>query len=399
MLNRLNTFAKLDIADVNPQEGFENSATTVHSGEGYLDCIPEYDVVFKSPGIVLPKDYREYDCKITSQTEVFMQAFNRQIIGVTGTKGKSTVSSLMYHMLSANNIPSLFAGNIGKPCFEIVDEIKPETIVVLELSCHQLEICHYSPAVSIFLNIYEDHLDHYGTFENYFNAKKNIYLNQRPLDVLYCHESVVPEKTPSRTIVVKKDILPFSSLEELDGVKLRGAHNLGNCAFVYGIAKSLGISDEAFIKSLASFNPLHHRLELIGSKNGVDYYDDSISTTVESSISAMESIPNAETILLGGMDRGIDYIKLVDYLLTGKVANVVLMYDSGKRIFDMLSEKDYSNLKIVYKPDLIEATKTAEEITSPGRACILSPAAASYGYFKNFEERGDAFKEILFGVK
>lgn len=396
LLKKLGNYSKIGIADMNPVADADDAVT--HCGEDYLDYIDEYDITFKSPGIVLPKRYNEYKGRVTSQTEIFLQAYGKQVIGVTGTKGKSTVSSLIYHMLHTNNVPSLFAGNIGTPVFEIVDDIKQNTVVVLELSCHQLEICRYSPYVSVLLNIYEDHLDHYGTMENYINAKKNIYLNQPSLGMVYFSKLFVPpaEEISSRYKVVDKSILPFVSLEDIDGVKLRGEHNLTNCAFVYEIAKTFGISDDAFIESLKSFTPLHHRLELIGTKNGVQYFDDSISTTVESTINAVKSISNAHTLLVGGMDRGINYDNLVEYLAGCKLKSIICMYSSGKRIYDMLSSCDNVKPDLIYCDDLKAAVDKAQEVTASGGACILSPAAASYGYFKNFEERGDAYKAMLF---
>ncbi len=397
LLKEIGTCSRLDIADIALKESIPGAV--VYSGEGYLDSIGRYDIVFKSPGIILPKNCREYGCIITSQTEVFLRAYGRQVIGITGTKGKSTVSTLLYHTLHGNGIPCILAGNIGTPVFEIAREIRPETVVILELSCHQLEICGYSPALSVLLNIYEDHLDHYKSFDEYVKAKKNIYLHQHPLDVLYCSKNVKPARSESvsRTIVVDNDILPFESLEAVDGVKLRGRHNLGNCAFVYSIAKSFGISDEEFISSLRSYSPLRHRLEFIGNKNGVDYYDDSISTTVESAINAIESIANASTVLLGGMDRGIDYTGLVKYLSKSKLSSVICMYESGKRIYDLLKDSCESKLNLIYCKDLYEAAEKAQRVTLPGSACILSPASASYGDFRNFEERGDVFKRLILG--
>jgi UDP-N-acetylmuramoylalanine--D-glutamate ligase len=201
---------------------------------------------------------------------------------------------LLYHILKTNDIPCLLAGNIGIPVFDIISDIKPETVVILELSCHQLEYCNYSPSLSLLLNIFEDHLDHYGSMTNYIRAKKNIYLHQHPLDVLFCNEDLRPSKleSVSRTIIVNRDGLPFDNMESINDVKLKGQHNLNNCAFVYYVSKSFGITDSEFIESLKSFEPLPHRLERIGSKNGVEYYDDSISTTVESAISAVKSIRN-----------------------------------------------------------------------------------------------------------
>jgi UDP-N-acetylmuramoylalanine--D-glutamate ligase len=197
-------------------------------------------------------------------------------------------------------------------------------------------------------------------------------------------------------MVIEKESLPFKSLEKIGGVKLRGVNNLVNCAFVYNIAKSFGISDQEFIDSLKSYTPLSHRLELLGSLNGVDYYDDSISTTVESTINAIESIPNASTILLGGMDRGIDYTALVDYLANSKISNVICMYESGKRIYDMLKKLESTNLNLFYCDNLLKAAETAKKHARPGTSCLLSPASASYGDFKNFEERGNVFKTIIF---
>ena len=399
LLKEIGLYSKLDIADIIPQENI--SDCTVYSGAGYLDHINEYDIAFKSPGVVLPENYKKYRCKITSQTEVFLKYFGRQVIGVTGTKGKSTVSSLLYHVLSTNNIPCILAGNIGLPVFDIAKNIEPETNIVLELSCHQLEICEYSPAVSVLLNIYEDHLDHYGSFENYVRAKKNIYLHHRPSDLLYCDESAKPagDELVSSVIIVSKEILPFESLEDINGVKLRGKHNLSNCAFVYSIAKSFGISDGEFVASLKSFSPLRHRIEFIGNKDGIDYYDDSISTTVESAINAIESIGNTSVVLLGGMDRGIDYTALVKYLAESRLSHVICMYESGKRISEMFERCDCVKPSIIYSKDLFEAAKTAQNVTPPGTACLLSPASASYGDFKNFEERGNVFKRLIFDNK
>lgn len=402
MLNRLGVHRQLAIADMNTPSDIEDPSITLHCGDGYLDVLDDYDVVFKSPGIVLPKSWDEYKCLITSQTEVFMQVYNRQIIGITGTKGKSTVSTLTHHVLKENGVPTLLAGNIGLPMFEIYDNITPETVIVLELSCHQLEICRFSPTLGVLLNIYEEHLDHYGTLERYANAKLNIYLNQRPLDELYINNMNLIDgrkAARSRVVMVDTSILPFSSLEELGGVKLRGAHNYSNCAFVYSICHGFGISDEDFINSLRTYEPLHHRLEFIGQKNGVDYYDDSIATAVESCINAMESISNASTMLIGGMDRGIDYTRLVQYLAKCRLQNVIFMYASGKRIYDQLMEYTGGVLSptVYLVEDLAQAAQTAQKVTAAGGACILSPAAASYDHFKNFEERGDAYKALVLG--
>ena len=395
-IKQTGAFSKLGIADVKPVSDLPGCV--IHSGSGYLDNIENYDVVFKSPGIVLPKNYKDYSCIITSQTEVFLKAYGRQVIGITGTKGKSTVASLLYHVLYSNNIRCLFAGNIGIPVFDIAKDMSPGAAAVLELSCHQLEICGVSPAAAVLLNLYEDHLDHYGTYANYIKAKKNIYLHQQPSDILYCGENVKPARgeSVSRTVVVNKDMLPFGSLKDVDGVRLRGEHNLVNCAFVYSIAKTFGITDDEFTAALKSYIPLRHRLEFIGNRNGVDYYDDSISTTVESTINAVETVQNISTLLLGGMDRGIDYSFLAEYLSKSGLSVIICMYESGKKIFEMLKSCEKMKPVCVLCENLPEAIKTAKKLTPPGTACVLSPAAASYGDFKDFKERGDMFKSMVF---
>lgn len=293
----------------------------------------------------------------------------------------------------------LFGGNIGLPIFDITDQIHPRTIVVFELSCHQLEYAHYAPSKAILLNLYEDHLDHYGTVEKYWHAKENIYRNQSISDTLFCNPEFLPAPGQCKATVVKvkSGDLPFASFDELEGVTLRGTHNLFNTAFVYDVCKRYNISDDDFIRALSTFKTLAHRLQFIGSLDGVDYYDDSISTTVESAISAIKAIPNAGTILLGGMDRGIDYDPLVEFLQTRTLENIILMYDSGKVILDKLTAVASPEFMshVHYIEELKDACQFSKEHASKGTAVILSPAAASYGHFKNFEQRGDFFKEQI----
>jgi len=430
VLRRLGNYGSLHIADVNKfalpevDSALISGALTITSGQAYQDCLDDVDIVFKSPGIVLKKPYLSYSCEITSQTEIFLGVFNRQVIGISGTKGKSTVSSLLHHILQNSGINASLAGNIGKAVFDIVDEIEDSSVIVLELSCHQLEFCRISPAVAVLLNLYEDHLDHYGSFEKYVDAKRNIFLHQHPLDSLYCSDylfyqlrsfsinndlreseqanALIKDTLPDRQIFksrlfrVSNSILPFDSLESLNNVKLTGEHNYQNCAFVYEICRSFGISDAQFIYCLRTFTPLRHRLEFIGNINGVDYYDDSISTTCESAISAICAVKNAATALFGGMDRGIDYEPLISFLRNCKLRNLIFMYESGRRIMsELLQQGVRDGIKLHYRDDLRQAAGLAMEITEEGQACVLSPASASYGDFKNFEERGDFFKKII----
>ena len=399
VLKEAGGYSRLDVADSNPAVSSSVTSGITIIGDKYIDLLGDYDIVFKTPGIALPWNIPDTGCIISSQADIFIGEYSAQIIGVTGTKGKSTVSTLLYHTLTSAGRDTVLAGNIGIPVFDIAGKITPDTAIVVELSCHQLEYCGHSPSSAVLLNLFEDHLDHYGTFERYARAKANIYNHQNARDVLYTHLENLPVTicTDSKVLDVSTADLPFLSFEDIGGVRLRGWHNLLNAAFAYDICRDMGIEDEKFISALRSYKPLPHRLEFVGAKNGVDFYNDSISTTVESAISAVLSVPNAKTLILGGMDRGIDYTPLVDFLLGCELSTIIGMYASGRRIYDMfLARCGPSGAKrFIYADDLFNAVKIAQKHTLPGGACLLSPASASYGNFTNFEERGDIFKELV----
>ncbi|MCM1132862.1 MAG: UDP-N-acetylmuramoyl-L-alanine--D-glutamate ligase [Ruminococcus flavefaciens] len=398
------------IADMNKIDDLPENVGFI-CGEEYQKSLDDFDLVFKSPGIVLAKQPSELKCLITSETQVFFEVFREQIIGITGTKGKSTVTSLIYHILKESGKDCRIAGNIGIPVFDIAEEMTDETIVVCELSCHQLEYMTVSPSTAVFLNLFEEHLDHYGTMERYYNAKKNIYLHQEAYDCLLINSDIAPKNSPElkqyiyeisaendeAEIYVHDGIIKRTDHDDyvipVDKIKLLGIHNHYNIAVAYFIT-AFYVEREDFEKALCTFNPLAHRLEYVDTVNGVRYYDDSISTACATAIEAVKSVPNTATIIVGGMDRGIDYATLVDFLAESGI-NIICMETSGKRIYDMFESKD----NIYYAPHLEDAVKLASEITPSGASCVMSPASASYGIFKNFEERGDVFKALVAELK
>lgn len=406
----------LTIADINLIDRTQNNLAenvNIICGEDYQSSLDNFDVVFKSPGIVLQQNIHSLNCEITSETQFFFSCFREQIVGVTGTKGKSTVSSLLYHVLKENGKDCRLAGNIGIPVFDIAESISPDTIVVCELSCHQLEYMTVSPHIAVMLNIYEEHLDHYGTMAKYIAAKQNIYLHQSSDDLFYCNYNLKPTNFVQHCITVSNteknaDVFIYNSEVKFhdyswkipcESIKLLGIHNHYNIGVVYVICRQLGLSDTQIQNSVSTFNPLAHRLEFVAEINGVRYYDDSISTACATAIEALKSIPNPDTILIGGMDRGIDYSDLIDFLCSFNV-KIILMESSGKRIFETINNRKFKNPERVhYCAHLDEAFKLASQITSQGKSCVLSPAAASYGIFKNFEERGDAFKALVNSLK
>ncbi|MBR5508707.1 MAG: UDP-N-acetylmuramoyl-L-alanine--D-glutamate ligase [Lachnospiraceae bacterium] len=413
-IRQVGSAASVTIAD---QAGAspEDTSIKVISGPAYMDTMDDYDLVFKSPGVVLPKDPEYYQCQFTSQMEVFFTAYRDRIIGITGTKGKSTVTTLLYHILKENQRDVVLAGNIGIPAFDILEDIGTETLLVCELSCHQLEYIHVSPHLAVLLNIHEEHLDHYGTMERYVHSKQQIYLHQRPEDLLFCGQEVLPDTDTCQSQIYSvsdqqniSDICldglcvhfgPYNYQIPANDIHLLGHHNHIDIAFDYAICRTLGLSDEEFDTALRTYHPLPHRLNLIGTKDGVRYYDDSISTICETTIQALKSIPSVGSILIGGMDRGIEYDDLIRFLSTDSVPHIILMAATGKRIFDEIQQNypDFAQPeRLVLVDTLEEAVQKAKELTIPGTACVLSPAAASYGIFKNFEERGDVFKKLVF---
>ena len=344
-----------------------------------------FDYILKSPGIITHVP----DPKYISQTRLFMEEFRSQIVGITGTKGKSTTSSLLYHVLhDLRDGDAILCGNIGLPCFDYYDDISKDTIIVYELSCHQLSDLEFSPHVAVFLNLYEDHLDRYKTMENYFNAKKNITIHQEPGDYLFYGNDV-----PEIDTKAKKNLLDFNTSMNFD-MKLKGAHNQFNATFVYRICTEVfGLDPEKVRKSIETFTGLHHRLEFVGNFDGIDFYNDSISTIPQATIQAATSISNTGTLLIGGMDRGIDYTALIDFVKAHPEYQYIFSYESGKRIYADVGDLPYTHLV----EDLKESIDLGKKLTPAGKACILSPAAASYTHFKDFEARGNKFCQILRG--
>lgn len=405
------------IADLNPVDrssGGISENVELICGEAYQDCLDRFDMVFKSPGIVLKKSPVELKCEVTSETQIFFTVFREQIIGITGTKGKSTVTSLIYHLLKESGKDCRIAGNIGIPVFDIAEGINDETTVVCELSCHQLEYMTVSPKYAVFLNLYEEHLDHYGTMENYYNAKKNIYLHQDSCDVLWCSSDIRTDDIPSVAVTVSNsdkdaDVFVENGVVRdsgdgeyhipTDRIKLLGTHNHYNIAVAWDVCRDM-VGEEDFTSALCSFDPLSHRLEYVDTVRGIRWYDDSISTACATAVSALQSVPQPGTILIGGMDRGIDYSTLVDFLSDFDV-RVICMEESGRRVYDMIQAHESFNApgRVHCVPHLEDAVSLAAEITPEGMSCVMSPAAASYGIFKNFEERGDAFKKLVSELK
>jgi UDP-N-acetylmuramoylalanine--D-glutamate ligase len=385
----------------------------IHGGNSYQEILSEYDMIIKSPGIVFNSKNSKDLKKLTSQTDLFLEFYSGQTIGITGTKGKSTTSSLLYHILKSAGKDALLAGNIGIPVFDVLERIDKDTLVVYELSSHQLEYVTHSPHIGLHLNIYQEHLDHYGTLEKYAEAKENIYKFQQKGDLfVYNKEFLDPGKhckadtltisnaEPDADILAKDNRITAGDQVIVindDEILLKGQHNIYNIGAAYSIVRYLGIDNKDFYEAVKTFKPLPHRLEYVGEVKGIKFYNDSISTICETTIQAVNSIKNVDTVILGGMDRGIEYRPLADFLLESEIKNIILMPDTGFRIQNLISNSEipHENKRIFLAAGVEEAVKIAKQETALGRTCLFSPAAASYGFFKNFEERGEVFKNFV----
>ncbi len=359
----------------------------------------DYDMIIKSAGIVIPEGMDRSN--ITQQSQLFLKHHRDQTIGITGTKGKSTTASLTHAILSEKT-KSHLVGNIGIPCFDILPVLEDNEPVVFEISCHQLEYSPYSPHIGVYLNLYEEHLDHYRDFQAYADAKANVFRHQKEGDTAILNEALpyVKERPDAlrigRDITVNGNTIRVTDHQvEVTDCRLIGTHNLLNAGVAYAATLSYGVSEQQFLKALSEFVPLPHRLEKIAEKNGVIFVNDSISTIGQASIAALKSLPQTEVILIGGMDRGIDYRELEDWLYTHPRLHVIFMYATGKRIYEELKEKNHLHAGMHVCQDLEEAVHTGAALCHPGGILLLSPAASSYDHFRNFEERGEVFAQLV----
>ena len=331
--------------------------------DNYLDNLNEYDVIMKSPGISFAgMDISKFKTKIKSQLELFLECFDVFTIGITGTKGKSTTSTLIYHVLKEQNKKTMLLGNIGIPVFDYINEIEKDTTIVLEMSSHQLEFMEVSPNIAILLNIFEEHLDHYDSFEKYIDSKLNIFKYQKSSDYfLYNIDNEILKKYVNNikatlymvsikkyekgNIILNGDTVFVNGKAIYNKNKKRnlvGDYNLNNIMFVLGVSEILKLDIHKTINTISNFKTLEHRLELVGTYDNIIYYDNSIATIPIATIEAIEALKNVDTLIIGGMDRGIDYSEFIEYLNNSNINNIICMPKTGHDIAKKLKiEKRY----------------------------------------------------------
>jgi UDP-N-acetylmuramoylalanine--D-glutamate ligase len=409
---------------------------SIHAGAEYLGAIWDYEIVIKSPGFPWshPK-LQEFQARggiVTTHCAIFLgQVDRKRVIGVTGTKGKSTTVSLITKFACDAGLPVVMGGNIGVPPLSLLQRATPETLFVLELSSYQLDRLTTSPHISVLLNIVPEHLGrhdslaeyaHHRTFDDYVVAKENITRHQDSSDFLVFNDDYpAPKAIASRT---RAQLMPFSMKSTLksgcyvdrgtivygdagnehpifdtNDIPLIGSFNQQNvlAAVLAGIL--IGVPASSMKESVRSFKPLPHRIEFVGEYQGVRFYDDSISTVPDATMNAVEALgADVQTLIAGGHDRNLEFATLAEHILRSGIRNVILFVPSGSRMWQAISNHPlftHHSLHGFLVDSMEEAVRLAFLHTESGKICLLSPASPSYGLFKDFHHRGTAFKETI----
>lgn len=304
-------------------------------------------------------------------------------------------------------MPTMLIGNIGVPPMKRFDELDGGMTAVCEMSCHQLEFVQHSPDIAVMLNMFPEHLDHYVNYDAYAEAKRNIARFQQENDITIANTDILPVDcvgnvyssafgkqadvwTDGGGIHIFGEEIPAEKIH----TRLCGRHNVYNIAMALAAAVKAGADLQKCLDALPKFNGLEHRLEYVAEINGVQYINDSICTVPEAAIAAVNAFDGADCIILGGMDRGISYDVLGEFLNKGVVETVILLPDSGKRIGRLVTNPA---VNLLFAEDMEAAVRMASEFAR--KRVLLSPASASYGFYRNFEERGRHFKQLVHALE
>ena len=397
-------------------------------GDKCFSGLNDVDYILRSPGVkpFLPEieEAVENGVKLTSEMELFVDLCPCKIIGITGSAGKTTVTTLVTELLKNGGHNVWQGGNIGTPLFDKVEQIQKDDIVVLELSSFQLMTMKKSPNVSLITNIYEDHLDYHRDFEEYVIAKTNIFMNQERRDI--CVFNLESEYTEKFLVMkeeksVLSENLFFSTVDEnikgaylkdkdiyinidgkkekvisVDEIKLKGNKNYANVCSAICLVYNL-VSIEDIRKTLINFKGVEHRLEYVDTKNGVEYYNDSISTTPGKALAALTSFDKKIILIAGGYDKNLDYSGLGKYIIDSSKYVILLGNTADKIKESIINYESYNSEEITIEKvnSLEEAVKLASSVAKQGDIVVMSPASASFDMFKSYKERGNIFKELV----
>jgi UDP-N-acetylmuramoylalanine--D-glutamate ligase len=410
-------------------KGAEVFSLDLKQGSDYLNDLNKYDILVRSPGIklsILEKVISKE--KITSQTKLFFDLCPGKIIGVTGTKGKGTTSSLIYEMLKKQGKDAYLVGNIGSPALDVLSKLDDQSIVVYELSSFQLQDLEKSPHIAVMLMTTSEHLapdkkdlpdqNYHEDLVDYINAKRNILRFQSKEDFAIlnkdypaCNESDICTDAKIFKVSREQEVLEDGAFikegfvclrkdekEEkiinIEDILLPGAHNLENICAAIIAASICGVLRENIVSVLKTFKGLPHRLELVDTIHGVKYYDDSFSTTPETAIAAIHAFKDPEILILGGASKNSDFFELGKII--SEAENIKAIIGIGIEWEKIKAHIAYSKSQTVFiegAKDMKTIVKAAAKIAETGDVVILSPACSSFDMFKNYKDRGDQFKK------
>lgn len=398
-----------------------------HLGPHYLDYLHDVDTIFVTPG--MRKDIpalqaaRKRGIEISSEMQLFLALCKARVIAVTGASGKTTTTTLIGEIMTAAGHDVIIGGNIGTPLIEKVNTISEDQWVVLELSSFQLENLHASPEVALVTNITPNHLDMHGTMEAYVEAKKQIYRFQSDNDWLVLNDD--DHWADEMDLEARGNVRRFSSkgsvkrgayvdgerlviarsgqerrtLEQVcltSDIRLLGEHNIDNVLAAVTVADLCGVRLSTMRDVITSFTGVPHRLEFVREAGGVKYYNDSIATTPTRTAAGIRSFREPIVLIAGGYDKGIPFDELKEAMDERVKAVVTYGQASEKIVKTLRKDGDSVHRLTVYEADDFEqAVKKAHDLAEPGDVVLLSPGCASYGAFRNFEERGLCFQNLV----
>jgi len=389
--------------------------------EGVLDA----DVIFVSPGVPrevpILAEARRRGMELSSETALFFELCPAPIVGITGSSGKTTTTSLVGEMMKAQGLQTYVGGNIGAPLIELVGQIRSDDVVVMELSSFQLENLERSPHIAAVLNLSPNHLDRHPSMDAYVAAKKNILNYQSADDFAILNAD--QEATRGLADICAGSALFFSRLRQVDqgafvdegqitvrkegqeqrichvsDVQLRGPHNQENVLAACAIAAALGVESQAMRAAVLGFRGVEHRLEPVGEIDGVRYFDDSIATSPDRTMAALNSFSEPIVLLAGGREKHLPLEPLARVILS-KVKALVLFGEAAplleKAVHDAQAEKPATNLSILRSRDMSEAVDLAARVAEQGDVVLLSPACASFDMYSDYAQRGDHFQSLV----
>ncbi len=398
--------------------GLEGAEVDRHAGPVTLERLRHFDVVIKSPGVSAYRDEitaaKAAGVIFTSGTNIwFAENPTARTICITGSKGKSTTSSVTAHLLASAGYQTVAAGNIGVPLIDLLLHPRPVEAHVVELSSYQLQDFAGSPEVSVLLNLFPEHLDWHRGEANYFRDKSRILRLDQPNPPIAVLNQADPNtrqhvsspariryfNDPTGYHVRAGDIYRGDTcLVPRAGIPLLGDHNLINVCAALAAVEAFGAAIPKALAGLKTFKPLPHRLTIVGERNGLLFVDDSIATIPQAAAAAVKAIGRRPvTIIVGGYDRGLDQAKFAELLLAAAPQTIIAVPDTGHVLFRLLTEQTAVSPfppQLRFANGLAEAVKIATQLTPPGGVVLLSPGAPSYNAFKNFEDRGFTFGEL-----